>query len=75
MTWNEKREQSYSCLDKYKDEISKEAYERIKQTIGSQAIEDIFATEKNILDMIMIENGEITADELVAQYIGELKAC
>lgn len=74
MTWEEKRQQSYSYLEKHRNEISEEAYERIKQSIGSQAIEDIFATEKNVIDMIMIENGEITADELIAHYISELKA-
>ncbi len=74
MTWEQKREESYGYLDEYKNEISEETYKRIKQTIGSQAIENIFATEKNITDMILIENGEITVDELVTQYISNLKA-
>ena len=73
MTWEQKRQISYNYLEKHKDEISTEAYMRIFQTIGSQAIENIFATEKNIIDMIMIENGEISADELVSQYINGLK--
>ena len=73
MNWLEKREQSYNYLNKYKNKISKDTYERIFNTIGSQAIENIFATEKNIIDMIKVENNKVTADELIAKYIDNLK--
>jgi len=73
MNWLEKREQSYNYLNKYKNKISKDTYERIINTIGSQAIENIFATEKNIIDKIKVENNKVTADELIAKYIDNLK--
>ncbi len=68
MTWHEKKAKSIAILDKYKDEISQEAYERILYVIGTQAIEDIFPDERDIRDMIRVEKGEITTDELIAEY-------
>jgi len=68
MTWEMKKAQSIAILDRYKDEISQEAYERILWMIGTQAIEDIFPDERDIEDMIRIEKGEIDADALVAAY-------
>ena len=74
MTWEQKRQESYNYLSKYKDEVSEEGYERIENTIGSQAIEDMFLTEDEVYNLIRMEKGEINADELVAEYIDELKA-
>ena len=74
MTWEQKRQESYGYLSKYKDEISNEAYERIESTIGSQAIEDMFLPEDEVYDLVRMEKGEISADELVAEYIQQLKA-
>lgn len=74
MTWEQKRQQSYSYLEKYRNEISEEAYERIRQTIGSQAIEDMFTTEDGVRRLIKIENGEAAADELIAEYLNNFKA-
>lgn len=74
MTWEQKRQQSYKYLDKYKDEISDGAYKMIKQTIGSHAIEDMFLTDNEIYNLVRVEKGEITTDELVAEYISELRA-
>ena len=74
MTWEHKRQQSYEYLDKYKDEISHDAYEMIKQTIGSHAIEDMFLTDNEIYNLVRVEKGEITTDELVAEYISDLRA-
>ena len=68
MTWHEKKAQSIAILDKYKDEISQEAYERILYVIGTQAIEDMFADERSIKNLIRVEKGEITTDELIAEY-------
>ncbi len=68
MTWYEKKAQSIAYLDKYKDRISQEAYDRILWVIGTQAIEDIFPDEQDIKDLIRVENGEITTDELVEEY-------
>lgn len=74
MTWEQKREESYNNLDKYKNEISDGAYKMIKQTIGSHAIEDMFLTDNEIYNLVRVEKGEITTDKLVAEYISELKA-
>ena len=63
-----KKAQSIAILDRYKDQISQEAYDRILWVIGTQAIEDIFPDEQDIADMIRIENGEMSADALVAAY-------
>ena len=68
MTWEMKKAQSIAILDRYKDQISQEAYDRILWVIGTQAIEDIFPDEQDIVDMIRIEKGEITIDDLVAAY-------
>ncbi len=67
MTWEQKKAQSIAILDRYKEEISQEAYERILYVIGTQAIEDIFPDEQDIKDLIRVENGEITTDKLVEE--------
>jgi len=67
MTWHEKKAQSIAILDKYKDEISQEAYERILYVIGTQAIEDMFPDERSIKNLIRVEKGEISTDELVEE--------
>ena len=67
MTWEQKKAQSIAILDRYKEEISQEAYERILYVIGTQAIEDIFPDEQDIKDLVRVENGEITTDKLVEE--------
>lgn len=67
MTWEQKKAQSIAILDKYKDEITQEAYERILYVIGTQAIEDMFMDEQSVKNLIRVENGEITTDELVEE--------
>ncbi len=68
MTWYEKKAQSIAYLDKYKDQISQEAYDRILWVIGNQALADMFVDEQGVKDLIRVENGEITTDELVEEY-------
>jgi len=69
MTWHEKKAQSIAILDKYKDEISQEIYERILYVIGTQALEDLFLDERDIKDLIRVGKGETTTDELVKEII------
>jgi len=69
MTWHEKKAQSMAILDKYKDEISQEIYERILYVIDTQALEDIFLDERDIKDLIRVGKGETTTDELVKEII------
>ena len=51
MTWEMKKAQSIAILDKYKDQISQEAYDWILWVIGNQAIEDIFPDEQGVKDL------------------------
>ena len=67
MTWYQKKAQSIAILDRYKDQISQEAYDRILWVIGNQALEDMFMDEQGVKDLIRVENGEITTDELVEE--------
>ena len=67
MTWEQKKAQSIAILNKYKDEISQEAYDRILYVIGTQAIEYIFPNEYDIKNLIRVENGEITTSDLVEE--------
>ena len=68
MTWEQKKAQSIALLNKYKNEISKEAYERILYVIGTQAIEDMFVNEESIKNLIRVEKRELTTEELVEEY-------
>ena len=68
MVWEHKKARSVGYLNKYKDEISQEAYDRILYAIGTHALEDMFATERSVKDMIRVENGELTTDELIQEY-------
>jgi hypothetical protein len=68
MTWEQKKAQSIAYLDKYKDEISQEAYDRILWVIGNQALEDMFMDEQGVKNLIRVEKGEITGDELINEY-------
>jgi len=68
MTWKQKRQQSYSYLEKFRGELSEEAYKRIRQTIGTQAIENMFSTLESVRNMVRIEKGEATADEIISDY-------
>ncbi|MFW3399577.1 hypothetical protein [Aliarcobacter butzleri] len=60
--------ESLAILDKYKDDLTDEQFNNIKSVISSFAIESMYLNEKNILDGIKIEKGEVTADELITQY-------
>ena len=60
--------ESLAILDKYKDDLTKEQYRAIKSTICGHAIENMFANERSIIDMIKIATNEKTADEIIAEY-------
>jgi hypothetical protein len=68
MTWEQEKAQSVAILDRYKDRISQESYDRILYAIGIHAIEDMFADEEDIKNLIRVENGEIAGDELINEY-------
>ncbi|MDN5086194.1 hypothetical protein O8C74_03830 [Aliarcobacter butzleri] len=58
--------ESLAILDKYKDDLTEEQYKQNKSVISSFAIESMYLNEKDILDGIKIQKGEVTADELIA---------
>lgn len=58
--------ESLAILDKYKDDLTEEQFNNIKSVISSFAIESMYLNEKDILDGIKIQKGEVTADELIA---------
>ena len=60
--------ESLAILDKYKDDLTKKQYEAIRSNIGSFAIEGMFLNQRNIIDNIKILKGEMTADEIIAEY-------
>ena len=60
--------ESLAILDKYKDDLTKKQYEAIRSTICGHAIENMFANERDIIDMIKIAKNEKTADEIIAEY-------
>jgi len=74
MTWEQKRQQSYGYLEKYRDELPEDAYDRIVQTIGSQTIENMFSTEDGVKRLVMIERGDVPVDTLVSEYVDALKS-
>ena len=73
MVWEHKKARSVGYLNKYKDEISQEAYNSILYVIGTQALEDIFVTEESVKNMIRLENGEIATDELIKEIKAKWK--
>lgn len=66
-------EESLAILDKYKDDLTEEQYKAIRSNIGSFAIEGMFLNQRNIIDNIKILKGEMTADEIIAEYKKEWK--
>ncbi|WP_267523097.1 hypothetical protein [Campylobacter sp. MG1] len=56
---------SIEILNKYKHKLTNEQFERIFSTISSHAIENQFANEQNILDLIALETEELDVDELI----------
>jgi len=61
------KQQSISILNKYKDEISKEAYERIIKVISNHSIEAIVLTKEDIYNLVRVEKGEITTNKLIKE--------
>jgi len=60
---------SVAILDKYKQFLTQEQYDRILRTIGTHNIEDIHLNEDAIIDLIRIELYGLTAEDL----LGELR--
>ncbi|RAX56388.1 hypothetical protein CCZ01_09670 [Helicobacter monodelphidis] len=61
-------EESLAILDKYKDRLNEEQYNRIKSNICGHAIEDMYANEGDVIDLVRIEREEATAEEIVVEY-------
>ena len=61
-------EKSLAILEKYKDELSLEQYEQNRSIICNHAIEGMFANEQDIIDLIKVDKGEKTPDEIINEY-------
>nr|WP_315110705.1 hypothetical protein [uncultured Campylobacter sp.] len=61
-------EKSLAILEKYKDELSVEQYEQNRYIICNHAIEGMFAKEQDIIDLIKVDKGEKTPDEIINEY-------
>lgn len=61
-------EESLAILESYKDNLTETQYRNIYSNICNFAIEDMFANQQDIIELIQIEKGEKTADEIIAQH-------
>ena len=61
-------EKSLAILEKYKDELSAEQYEQNRSISCNLAIEGMFANEQDIIDLIRVDKGERTPDEIINEY-------
>ena len=61
-------EKSLAILEKYKDELSAEQYEQNRSIRCNHAIESMFANEQDIIDLIKVDKGEKTPDEIINEY-------
>ena len=61
-------EESLAILKKYKGELTREQYEQNKSIICNHAIEGMFANEQDIIDLIKVDKGEKTPDEIINEY-------
>jgi hypothetical protein len=57
--------ESLEILNKYKDDGPHETYALLQYAIGTQAIEDMYLDEKEILLQIARQSGELSSDDLV----------
>ena len=60
--------ESLAILDKYKDDLTKEQYKQNKSIICGFAIENMFANEEDIINLIKVDKQEKTPDEIIAEY-------
>ncbi|MDD2450391.1 hypothetical protein [Sulfurovum sp.] len=68
MTWEQRKQLSLTSLKKYRRELSRDSYYRIKKVIGNQAIENQFLNETTIHNLVRKAKGEITTNELIQEH-------
>ncbi|GKH61389.1 hypothetical protein [Campylobacter ureolyticus] len=59
--------ESLAILDKYKDKLTQEQYEAIRSSVSSHAIEDIYANEQNIIDLVRMAVEGISDDDMIKE--------
>jgi len=57
--------ESLEILNKYKDSVPHETYKLLQYAIGTQAIEDMYLDEKEILLQIARQSGELSSHDLI----------
>ncbi|MBP6714853.1 hypothetical protein [Aliarcobacter cryaerophilus] len=60
--------ESLAILDKYKSDLTDEQYQQNKSVISSFAIENMYLNEKNILNLIQLDNG-VNPNELIKEIL------
>lgn len=60
-------EESLAILDKYKEQLAQEQYERIKSTISGHAIENLYANERDVIALVEMEVKNLSGDEIIQE--------
>ncbi len=60
--------ESLAILDRYKSDLTDEQYQQNKSVISSFAIENMYLNEKDILNLIKIDNG-VNPNELIKEIL------
>ena len=60
-------EESLAILDKYKEQLTQEQYERIKSTISGHAIENLYANERDVIALVEMEVKNLSGDETIQE--------
>lgn len=68
------KKESIEILNSFKSELTKEQYDNILSNIGTHAIEDMFPDYEDIYNLVQVEKGLITPDEIVNNYLSKWRA-
>lgn len=60
--------ESLAILDRYKSDLTDEQYQQNKSVISSFAIENMYLNEKDILNLIQLDNG-VNPNELIKEIL------
>ena len=60
-------EESLAILDKHKEQLTQEQYERIKSTISGHAIENLYANERDVIALVEMEVKNLSGDEIIQE--------
>ena len=61
-------EESLAILDKYKDQMTDKQYRQNRSIIANHAIENMYANEQDIINLLQVDKGEKTPNQIIAEY-------